>query len=199
MMEENNKELNNYQQESIVNDNIVKTSEDRSTARVDGNHSNQLSNLKRNCPFCGKVFKKLGNHLHYCHKREGRDYVAFLSQKTLTKNTASKKQRCPNCRRLLKRLDTHLRLSASCKHASASLECEPVTSSYGNGKVVSNISTAEHHPVRVSKDLPVSDHVTNQDTTKPSLPVSPSPSPELLPPSTNHDHSAFTPFSSQVC
>ena len=120
--------------------------------------------------------------------------MSFLSHKTLTKSTASKKQRCPNCRRLLKRLDTHLRLSASCKHASAPLGFEPVRSSCDNRRVVSNISTAEHHPVRVSEDLPVSDHVTYQDTTEPSLPVSPSS--VLLPPSISHGHSAYTPISS---
>ena len=35
------------------------------------------------CPFCGREFIRLGNHLHKCKERGERDYSAYLSKKTL--------------------------------------------------------------------------------------------------------------------
>ena len=46
------------------------------------------SELHQNtCPFCGKVFKRVGNHLPHCKERRDRDYSAYLAKKTLDKRT----------------------------------------------------------------------------------------------------------------
>ena len=72
------------------------------------------------CPFCEKGFKRLGNHLPHCKERQGRDYSAYLSQKTLDKRSTTTKKFCPKCHRKFLRLDTHLKNSATCKSISNS-------------------------------------------------------------------------------
>ena len=59
------------------------------------------------CPFCTKVFKRVGNHLPHCKQRNGRDYSQFLTQKTLKKREprSGKKARCPKCSKTFSRLD----------------------------------------------------------------------------------------------
>ena len=75
-----------------------------------------ITNMERPCPFCGLLFKRLGNHLQYCKQREGRDYTHLLSTKTMSKYNKASKSRCPKCLKFFKRLDTHLQKSAKCKH-----------------------------------------------------------------------------------
>ena len=60
------------------------------------------------CPFCGKTFKQLGQHLHRC----GKDYQQFLK-------TSKSANVCPGCHRVFKRLDLHLKNSKSCQLYSA--------------------------------------------------------------------------------
>jgi hypothetical protein len=59
------------------------------------------------CPFCGKFFKQLGQHLYRCPERHGRDYHQFL--KTSTVGNV-----CPGCHKFFKRLDLHLKNDKSC-------------------------------------------------------------------------------------
>ncbi len=104
------------------------------------------------CPFCGRHFQKLGNHLPRCGERGDRDYpprtpcswprsslVPRLSRALLwslgtrlAKKTIEKKakkggsrQRCPKCHKCFLRLDTHLKRSATCR----SLVEAPIASS----------------------------------------------------------------------
>ena len=72
------------------------------------------------CPFCEKSFKRLGNHLAHCKERQGRDYSAYLSKKTLDKRSTSGKRSCPKCHRIFIRLDTHLKNSATCRNITQS-------------------------------------------------------------------------------
>ena len=68
------------------------------------------------CPFCEKVFKRVGNHLTHCKERRDRDYSAYLAKKTLDKRTrVTTKKACPKCHRMFTRLDTHLKHNAICK------------------------------------------------------------------------------------
>ena len=70
----------------------------------------------RPCPFCGRDFASLGNHLRHCPDRHGREYDHLLSHKTLSKKSTKKqKETCTKCGGRFNRLDTHLRTSASCK------------------------------------------------------------------------------------
>lgn len=55
------------------------------------------------CPFCNTLFKRVGNHLPYCKRRDGKEYSQYLAPTTL---------KCDKC---FVRLDTHLRKSASCR------------------------------------------------------------------------------------
>ena len=74
--------------------------------------------LSSPCPFCGKTFIRLGNHISKCTERDGRDYLPNLAKKTLDKKARSelpKKLRCPKCHKLFLRLDTHLRKNPFCK------------------------------------------------------------------------------------
>ena len=88
------------------------------------------SHLLNPCPFCKRCYKKLGNHLKYCSERDGRDYQAYLSQKTLSKRSnTSKKKPCGKCGRLFYRLDTHLRNSAQCRELSIVDPQNPLESS----------------------------------------------------------------------
>ena len=70
------------------------------------------------CPFCAKAYKGLGNHLSKCKERNGRDYSAYLSRKTLDKKTKTKRVRrsCPKCHNMFLRIDTHLSKNPFCKH-----------------------------------------------------------------------------------
>ena len=84
------------------------------------------SNVPKECPFCGKSYKGLGNHLPFCLMGENRDYTCYLSQKTINKRacpraTATTKKCCHKCGKWFKHLDTHLRLSARCKQVPSSL------------------------------------------------------------------------------
>ena len=78
-----------------------------------------VSHLSKPCKprrFCARSFQRLGTHLKHCPHREGRDFQAYLSQKTLSKRSSSnKKKPCRKCGRLFYRLDTPLRNSAQCK------------------------------------------------------------------------------------
>ena len=70
------------------------------------------------CPFCGKTFISLSNHISKCTERDGRDLLPNLAKKTLYKKARSelpKKSRCPKCHKLFLRLDTHLRKNTFCK------------------------------------------------------------------------------------
>ena len=64
------------------------------------------------CPFCGNCFKQLGQHLHRCPERRGKDYQQFLK-------TSKSRNVCPGCHRFFKRLDLHLKNSKSCQLFSA--------------------------------------------------------------------------------
>ena len=64
------------------------------------------------CPFCGKTFKQLGQHLHRCPERRGRNYQQFLK-------TSKSVNVCPGCHKVFKRLDLHLKNSKSCQLFSA--------------------------------------------------------------------------------
>ena len=71
---------------------------------------------KNTSPFCGKEFRRLGNHLSHYKKREGGDYSSYLATKTLDKRARiSSKKACPKCHRTFTRLDTHLKNNAFCK------------------------------------------------------------------------------------
>ena len=74
--------------------------------------------LKKPCPFCGKLFIKVGSHLAHCVERQGRDYSAYLSEKTLKNKSKATRKSCPKCHRMFIRLDTHLKNSATCKSVS---------------------------------------------------------------------------------
>ena len=74
--------------------------------------------LSSPCPFCGKIFISLGNHISKCTERDGRDYLPYIAKKILDKKARSelpKKSRCPKCHKLFLRLDTHLRKNPFCK------------------------------------------------------------------------------------
>ena len=76
----------------------------------------EQSATSNHCPFCGKEFVRVGNHLKHCPQRQGREYNHLLSQKTLQKKTVKqKREKCPKCEKLFDRLDTHLRNSATCR------------------------------------------------------------------------------------
>ena len=107
------------------------------------------------CPFCAKPFKGLGNHLRHCKQRDGRDYQAYLSEKTRKKlGTGSKKKTCSRCGKAFVRLDTHLRNSARCRAApSCPLPSQPsqmsqVTSDAGlvDSPIASPFQTQYSHP-----------------------------------------------------
>ena len=74
------------------------------------------------CPFCGKQFKAVGNHLPRCKERDGRDYSSYLSKKTLYNKAkaGSSRKSCPKCHRWFLRLDTHLKNSPFCKSVQQS-------------------------------------------------------------------------------
>jgi len=75
----------------------------------------------QSCPFCGKEFRGLGNHLPHCKDRQGRDYSIYLAQKTLEKKSKKgSRKACPKCHKMFVRLDTHLKNSAICKSVASS-------------------------------------------------------------------------------
>ena len=59
------------------------------------------------CPFCGKYFKQLGQHLYRCPERFGREYHHYLK-------TSKVVEVCDGCHKRFKRLDLHLKSSQSC-------------------------------------------------------------------------------------
>ena len=86
----------------------------------------------RECPFCGQMFRGLGNHLPMCKERGDRDYSMYLSKKTLENRARgdSSRKTCPKCHKNFLRLDTHIKNSPFCKSTekpSASLTPEPTT------------------------------------------------------------------------
>ena len=77
------------------------------------------------CPFCGKEFVRVGNHLKHCPQRQGREYDHLLSQKTHQKKAGKqKREKCPKCEKFFARLDTHLRNSATCRSFPQPLSTE---------------------------------------------------------------------------
>ena len=74
--------------------------------------------LRTPCPFCGKLFARVGSHLAHCTERQGRDYSVYLAEKTLKNKSKSSRKSCPKCHRMFLRLDTHLKNSATCKSVS---------------------------------------------------------------------------------
>ena len=65
------------------------------------------------CPFCGRLFKRLGCHIPKCKERGDRDYSAYLSSR---RGQRPRREPCPKCHRVFRRLDTHLRVSVACRH-----------------------------------------------------------------------------------
>lgn len=81
------------------------------------------------CLFCHSGFKRLSCHLPHYKQRQGRDYTAYLSKKTLynrakTGKTGSSKRPCPKCKKLFVRLDNHLRNNPFCKDFTEKQEAE---------------------------------------------------------------------------
>ena len=74
--------------------------------------------LRTPCPFCDKLFTRVGSHLAQCTERQGRDYSAYLAEKTLRNKSKTTRKPCPKCHRMFLRLDTHLKNSAACKSVS---------------------------------------------------------------------------------
>ena len=74
--------------------------------------------LRTPCPFCGKLFARVGSHLAHCTERQGRDYSVYLAEKTLKNKSKSSRKSCPKYHRMFLRLDTHLKNSATCKSVS---------------------------------------------------------------------------------
>lgn len=105
----------------------------------------------RECPFCGQLFRRLGNHLPSCRERGDRDYTEYLSKKTLEKRDRGgvRRKTCPKCQKKFVRLDTHLKRSPTCK------------------------STEGSHAEHPEPDSPVSDYPTQpaQPTHHPTTPA----------------------------
>ena len=59
------------------------------------------------CPFCGKSYRSLGQHLYRCPERQNRDYKKYLKTSKVAND-------CPGCKQVFKRLDLHLKSSKSC-------------------------------------------------------------------------------------
>ena len=87
-----------------------------------------FSHPTKPCPFCGKLFRGLGNHLSHCPLRNGRNYLQYLSESTLAKKTKAKNQQCSQCKKWFKRLETHTRRSAQCKQVSFNFNVSPLSS-----------------------------------------------------------------------
>ena len=82
----------------------------------------------------------------YCRQRDGRDYQAYLSDKTRKKlGTGSRKRTCSKCGKAFLRLDTHVRNSARCRavpsHPSPSQPCQMPQVTSGSGLADSPITT----------------------------------------------------------
>ena len=112
----------------------------------------------RPCPFCGRDFASLGNHLRHCPDRHGREYDHLLSHKTLSKKSTKKqKETCIKCGGRFNRLDTHLRTSASCKDIPAQMP-----------KVKATNSPASKFPVTEPlSELPTTEPISELPTTEP--------------------------------
>ena len=110
--------------------------------------NHQVETSQKNCPFCDKAYKKLGNHLANCPKREGKDYSIFMSNKTLRKYNSKKSTYCPYCSKKFARLDTHLRVSATCKpkshEANTSIQPHDVSATRDLQPQTTNSTTANH-------------------------------------------------------
>ena len=112
------------------------------------------------CPFCQKVFVRVGNHLKGCPQRKGRDYDHLLSKKTLSKRNKVRKEACPKCGKLYLRLETHLRNSATCKNptlldSEQTNEASVQEADPGEPTIVQTESANPHLPPSLSfKTLP---------------------------------------------
>ena len=69
------------------------------TILTEYNISRLLDQIMATSPFCEANFNMLGCHLAECPKREGRDYLMYLSQKTLDKKEGKGKKQCPKCKK----------------------------------------------------------------------------------------------------
>ena len=118
--------------------------------------SGECSNEERArtiCPFCEKVFSRLGSHLPQCRMRNGEDYSCYLSRKTLNNRNKAAKKTCPQCRRKFVRLDTHLRNSATCRIPTCTLP-SPMASPPSSQNDMTPPSLAEHQPAEISATNP---------------------------------------------
>ena len=121
----------------------------------------------RPCPFCGRDFASLGNHLRHCPDRHGREYEHLLSHKTLSKKSTKKqKETCTKCGGRFNRLDTHLRTSASCKDIPAQMPKVKATNSpaskFPATQPLSELPTTE--PI---SELPTTESISELPTTEP--------------------------------
>ena len=106
---------------------------------------------RNTCPFCNKVFSKLGSHLPQCRMRNGEDYSCYLSQKTLSNRNKTARKTCPQCRRKFVRLDTHLRNSATCRIPTL---LSPMASPPSSQDDMTPPILAEHQPAEIPATIP---------------------------------------------
>ena len=154
--------------------------------------SGECSNEERArtiCPFCEKVFSRLGSHLPQCRMRNGEDYSCYLSQKTLNNRNKAAKKTCPQCRRKFVRLDTHLRNSATCRIPTCTLPSS-MASPPSSQNDMTPPSLAEHQPAEISATNPSESQtpssyssstacgLTEHQATRPST-IAPAPSQHL--------------------
>ena len=108
------------------------------------------------CPFCSQCFVRLGSHLLWCKKRNGRDYSAFLKAKAPLSHGV-----CPTCGRRFKRLDTHLRVSANChlvQQSEQSQHQSPATPNPASTSMNSIPLTTHSTPLTTSPTLICTPH-----------------------------------------
>ena len=132
------------------------------------------------CPFCEKSFKRHGNHLAYCKERQGRDYSAYLSKKTLDKRSTSSKRSCPKCHRMFLRLDTHLKNGATCRNITQPLESGLMASV--PDPPTSHLPSSQHAPSIATPETPTTPTPTptQQQCLNTIAPVHPGPQPKPL-------------------
>ena len=131
------------------------------------------------CPFCEKSFRRLGNHLAYCKERQGRDFSAYLSKKTLDKRcTFSSKTSSPKCHRRFLRLDTHLKSSATCRNITQS----PDSGSVGStpDPTTSHLPTFQYAPCITTPGTSTTPSPIQQQCPNTTPPVHPGPEPKPI-------------------